>query len=87
MIYYLVGIFDQVSYEYMESIQKSLCTKYNLYSENTTLPKLHITLETITDPSIDNLDVSLKNVFKDYTKFKVDLNGVVCFDQDRKSVV
>ncbi|WP_298842686.1 2'-5' RNA ligase family protein [Clostridium sp.] len=86
MIYYLVGIFDELSYEYIESIQKSLCTKYNLYNGNTTLPKLHITLETITDPDISDLDAFLKNILKDYTKFKVELNGVICFAPPFKSV-
>ena len=86
MIYYLVGLFDKVSYKYMESIQKSLCKKYNLYSSETNLPKLHITLEVITDPCLYDLDVSLKNIIKNYSKFEFKLNGVICFDPPYKSV-
>jgi len=86
MIYYLVGLFDEVSYDYMESMQKSLCKKYNLYKVDANLPKLHITLEIITNPNICDLDTSLKNILKDYTKFEIELNGVICFDPPYKSV-
>ncbi|MGH4051778.1 MAG: 2'-5' RNA ligase family protein [Clostridium sp.] len=86
MIYYLVGLFDKISYGYIESLQKSLCKKYNLFSSDKDLPKLHITLEVITNPNIPDLDICLKNILKDYTKFEVKLDGVVCFDPPYKSV-
>lgn len=86
MVYYLVGLFDKLSYEYVASIQKSLCSKYNLYRTDTNLPKLHVTLEVITNPNITNLDVLLKGILKDYSKFEVKLNGVICFDPPYKSV-
>ncbi len=86
MIYYLVGLFDKASYKYMESIQKSLCKKYNLYSSDAKLPKLHVTLEVITDPNLNDLDISLKNILKDYSRFEFELNGVICFDPPYKSV-
>lgn len=86
MIYYLVGLFDKSSYEYIESLQKSICKKYNLYKSDLSLPKLHITLEVITNPDISDLDISLKNILKDYTKFEVELDGVICFDPPYKSV-
>lgn len=86
MIYYLVGIFDKISCEYMKSMQKRICEKYNLYNSYENLPMLHITLETITNPNIDDLDISLKRILKKYTKFKVDINGVICFDPPFKSV-
>ena len=87
MIYYLVGLFDSDSYKYVESLQKTLCKKYNLYSSINNLPKLHITLEIITDPSLlQDLDICLKNILKDYTQFQVELNGVICFDPPFKSV-
>ena len=86
MIYYLVGLFDKASYKHIESMQKSLCTKYNLYKSDLDLPKLHITLEIITEPDIYDLDISLKQIIKDYTKFEVELNGVICFDPPYKSV-
>jgi len=86
MVYYLVGLFDKVSYKYMESVQKALCEKYNLFRPESNLPKLHITLEIITDPNLYDLDISLKNIIKDYTKFEFKLNGVICFDPPYKSV-
>ena len=86
MIYYLVGLVDKDSYRYIESMQKSICEKYHLYTDDTNLPMLHITLEIITDPNIEALDISLKNILKDYTKFQVELNGVICFDPPYKSV-
>lgn len=86
MIYYLVGLFDEISYKYIESMQKSICSKYNLYKVDTNLPKLHVTIEIITNPNLYDLDDSLKNILKDYTKFEVELNGVICFDSPYKSV-
>jgi hypothetical protein len=86
MIYYLVGLFDEASSEYMNSMQKNICKKYNLYNSYDDLPKLHITLEIITNPCIQDLDDSLKHILKDYTKFQVDINGVICFDPPYKSV-
>lgn len=86
MIYYLVGIFDKVSYEHMESMQKAICERYNLYSSDTDLPMLHITLEIITNPNVYDLDISLKDILKHYTKFQVEINGVICFDPPYKSV-
>lgn len=86
MSYYLVGLFDKVSYKCIESMQKSLCEKYKLYTDDTNLPMLHITLEIITNPNIEDLDMTLKNILKDYTKFEVKLNDVICFDPPYKSV-
>ncbi|MBU3146578.1 2'-5' RNA ligase family protein [Clostridium sp. CF012] len=86
MIYYLVGLFDSDSYKYVESLQKTFCEKYSLYSSGTNLPMLHITLEIITNPNLCDLDASLKNILMDYTEFQVELNGVICFDPPFKSV-
>lgn len=86
MIYYLVGLFDEVSCEYMKSMQKKLCVKYNLFNSDNNLPKLHITLETINNPNLQDLDISLTHILKDYNKFQVDINGVICFDPPYKSV-
>lgn len=86
MVYYLVGLFDIVSYKCVQSMQKMFCEKYNLYTDYTKLPMLHITLEIITDPNLYDLDISLKNILKDYTTFKVKLDGVICFDPPFKSV-
>ncbi|MBU3091071.1 2'-5' RNA ligase family protein [Clostridium sp. CM028] len=86
MIYYLVGLFDKVSYKYIESMQKAICEKYNLYKSDANLPMLHVTLEIITNPNLYDLDTALKNILKNYTKFEVELNGVICFDPPYKSV-
>jgi len=86
MIYYLVGLFDSDSYKYVESLQKNLCEKYNLYKSEADLPMLHITLEIITDPDLCDLSIALKNILADYTQFQVELNGAVCFDPPFKSV-
>ncbi|MBU3110578.1 2'-5' RNA ligase family protein [Clostridium lacusfryxellense] len=86
MVYYLVGLFDKTSYEYIEKLQKSICKKYNLYNSDSNLPKLHITLEVITNPTLSDLDISLENILKNYTKFEVELDGVICFDPPYKSV-
>ncbi|MGH4140546.1 2'-5' RNA ligase family protein [Clostridium sp.] len=86
MTYYLVGLFDIVSYKHIESLQKSICEKYSLYNPTTDLPKLHITLEIITDPDLQNLDDCLKKILLDYVEFEVELNGVICFAPPYKSV-
>ena len=52
----------------------------------TDLPKLHITLEIITDPNLSIWILLLKNILVDYTEFQVELNGVICFDPPFKSV-
>lgn len=86
MIYYLACLFDDDSYKIIESLQKRICKKYNLYNSYTNLPLLHITIETITEPDIEALDTSLKNILKDYIPFEVEIKGAVCFDPPFKSV-
>jgi 2'-5' RNA ligase len=86
MTYYLVCLFNDDSYKNIESLQKKICEKYNLYNSYVNLPLLHITIETITEPNLETLDISLKNILKDYTKFKVDINGAICFAPPYKSV-
>ena len=86
MIYYLVCLFDDDSYKVIESLQKTICKKYNLYNSYTDLPMLHITIEIITDAPLEDLDTSLENILKDYTKFEVQINGAICFAPPYKSV-
>ena len=83
MKYYLVALFDKSSYDKMEIAQKKLCQKYKLYKNN---PMLHITLETIEDPDMDKLNKVIFDVLKPYKRFKVETNGIVCFDPPFKSV-
>lgn len=83
MKYYLVALFDKDSYSFVESIQKNICKKYKLYRK---LPVLHITLEVIDDPDIDKLDKIVSDIMKPYKRFRIELNGVICFDPPYKSV-
>jgi 2'-5' RNA ligase len=83
MKYYLVALFDKDSYLFVENIQKNICKKYKLYRK---LPVLHITLEVIDDPDVDKLDKIVSDILKPYKRFRVELNGVICFDPPYKSV-
>lgn len=83
MRYYLVGLFDENSYLEMEKIQKSICEKYKIYRD---IPKLHVTLEVVDDPDFDKLDVIMVDILKHFRKFRVETNGVICFDPPYKSV-
>ena len=83
MKYYLVALLDEDSYTFVEKIQKNLSHKYKLYQD---LPTLHITLEVIGDPDIDQLSTIITDILKPYKKFKVSVNGAICFDPPHKSV-
>lgn len=83
MKYYLVALFDNESYKYIEGIQRSICKKYKLYKN---MPMLHITLEVIDDPSIEEVCSIIGNILKPYKKFKVMIDGAICFDPPYKSV-
>ncbi|PRR77901.1 hypothetical protein CLLI_21110 [Clostridium liquoris] len=83
MKYYLVAIFDEESYCYMEEMQKKLCKKYKIYKNS---PMLHITLEVIEDPEIEELSKLIADILKPYKKFKVMIDGAICFDPPYKSV-
>ena len=81
MKYYLVALFDTESYSAMEKIQKSICQKYKIYKN---VPMLHITLETIEDPDMDKLSRVITDILKPYKTFKVETNGIICFDSPYK---
>ncbi len=83
MRYYLVALFDKNSYSSIEEIQKNICRKYKLYRN---MPVLHITLEVIGDPDIEKLSKIVGDMLKPYKKFKVEINGAICFDPPYKSV-
>ena len=83
MRYYLVALFDKDSYSYIEEIQRSICKKYKIYKN---MPMLHITLEVIGDPDVEKLNKILSDMLKPYKKFKVEVNGAICFDPPYKSV-
>lgn len=83
MRYYLVALFDKDSYSYIEEIQRSICKKYKIYKN---MPMLHITLEIVGDPDVEKLNKIISDILKPYKKFKVEVNGAICFDPPYKSV-
>lgn len=83
MRYYLVALFDNESYLSIEELQKNLCKKYRLYKSS---PALHITLEIIGNPDIDKLNKILTDILKPYKKFRVQINGAMCFNPPYKSI-
>lgn len=83
MKYYLVALFDEDSYSKIEEVQKNLCRKYKLYKN---LPTLHITLEVVENPDMDKLDKIISDIIKPYKKFRVEINGAMCFNAPYKSV-
>ncbi|MEY8000817.1 2'-5' RNA ligase family protein [Clostridium sp. Mt-5] len=83
MKYYLVALFDRDSYSYIEHIQKNICRKYRLYRN---MPVLHITLEVVENPDVDKFDKIVSEIIKPYKKFKVEINGAICFEPPYKSV-
>lgn len=83
MKYYLVALFNEESYCYMEQVQKRLCKKYKIYKS---YPMLHITLEVIEDPEIEELSKLISSILKPYKKFKVMIDGTICFQPPYKSV-
>ncbi|MCH5138291.1 2'-5' RNA ligase family protein [Clostridiaceae bacterium UIB06] len=80
---YLVALFDKSSYSYIEEIQRNICKKHKIYKN---MPMLHITLEVIGDPDIEKLNKIVSDILKPYKKFKVEINGAICFDPPYKSV-
>lgn len=86
MVYYLVALLDSESYEKVEAIQRNICTRYNLFASEDSLPTLHITLETIDEPDLQALDQSIQKVLKNYTSIEVFCDGIICFDPPHKSV-
>jgi 2'-5' RNA ligase len=83
MKYYLVALFDKQSYAHIEEMQKSICKKFKIYKN---MPVLHITMEIIGDPDMEKLSKIISDILKPYKKFKVEINGALCFDPPYKSV-
>lgn len=83
MKYYLVALFDNDSYSFMEELQRNLCKKYKI---NRSSSAFHITLEVVGNPDIDKLTKIIEDIIKPYKKFKVHINGAMCFNPPHKSV-
>lgn len=83
MIYYIVAILDPESYICIEKLQKNISGKFDLYND---LPRLYMTLETIDNPNIDELILTLNSILKKYHEFSIDIDGAICFKPPYKSV-
>ncbi|WP_461204384.1 AKAP7-like phosphoesterase domain-containing protein [Clostridium sp. DL1XJH146] len=83
MQYYLVGIIDKLSYDKIQELQVNLSKMYNLYDD---LPKLHITLEIIKEPSLNELEIDLDFLLKDIKKIPLTIEKGICFNPPFKSV-
>jgi 2'-5' RNA ligase len=83
MKYYLVALFDNETYDFMEEVQRNLCRKYRI---NRNTPAFHITMEVVGNPDIDKLSKIINDIIKPYKKFKVQINGAICFNPPYKSL-
>ncbi len=83
MQYYLVGIIDSLSYNKIEKLQIDLSKMYSLYD---VLPMLHITIEIIKEPSLDELKRDLNILLRDIKKIPLTIEKGICFKPPFKSV-
>lgn len=84
MKYYLVALFDDESYSNIEKVQKNICKKYRLYKN---MPVLHLTLEVIEEPkNVEETCRIVRDILKPYKKFKISIDGAICFDAPYRSV-
>ncbi|MGL5633864.1 MAG: 2'-5' RNA ligase family protein [Sarcina sp.] len=84
MKYYLVALFDDESYERIEPIQKNVLKRFRLPRHQLSS---HITLKTLDNPDIEDLDSVLLKIFKPYKKFKVELTGdIFCYESNSKNI-
>ena len=74
MKYYLVALFDDVSYKNLSPIQKSLSKKYK-GNRNSPIP--YIPLEVIENPNLDKLNIVIDKILKPYKNFKIELSSTV----------
>lgn len=84
MKYYLVALFDDQSYEVIDPIKKNVLKKYRLPRNQLSS---HITLKTIDNPNIEELDTVLTKIFKPYKKFKIELTGdIFAYESSSKAI-
>ena len=84
MKYYLVALFDDDSYERIEPIKRNILKKYRLPRNQLSS---HITLKTLDNPNLDELDIVLTKIFKPYKKFKVELTGdIFSYENNMKNI-
>ena len=70
MKYYLVALFDDVSYKNLSPIQRSLSKRFRA-NRNSPIP--YIPLEVIENPNIDKLNSVMDKILKPYKNFNVTL--------------
>ena len=83
MKYYLVALFDDVSYKNLSPIQRSLSKKYRA-NRNSPIP--YIPLEVIENPNIDKLNTVIDKILKPYKNFKVELSSTVTLCDSNKTL-
>ena len=83
MKYYLVALFDDVSYKNLSPIQRSLSKKYRA-NRNSPIP--YIPLEIIENPNIDKLNTVIDKILKPYKNFKVELSSTVTLCDSNKTL-
>lgn len=83
MKYYLVALFDDVSYKNLGPIQRSLSKKYRA-NRNSPIP--YIPLEVIENPNIDKLNTVMDKILKPYKNFKVELSSTVTLCDSNKTL-
>lgn len=83
MKYYLVALFDDVSYKNLSPIQRSLSKKYR---SNRNSPIPYIPLEVIENPNIDKLNTVMDKILKPYKNFKVELSSTVTLCDSNKTL-
>ena len=83
MKYYLVALFDDVSYKNLSPIQRSLSKKYRA-NRNSPIP--YIPLEVIENPNIDKLNTVMDKILKPYKNFKVELSSTITLCDSNKTL-
>ncbi|MCI9303530.1 hypothetical protein [Clostridium sp.] len=83
MKYYLVALFDDVSYKNLSPIQKSLSKKYK-GNRNSPIP--YIPLEIIENPNLDKLNIVIDKILKPYKNFKIELSSTVSVCNSNKTL-
>ncbi len=83
MKYYLVALFDDVSYKNLSPIQKSLSKKYKA-NRNSPIP--YIPLEVIENPNLDKLNIVIDKILKPYKNFKIELSSTVIVCNSNKTL-
>lgn len=83
MKYYLVALFDDVSYRNLSPIQRNLSKKYRA-NRNSPIP--YIPLEVIENPNIDKLNTVMDKILKPYKNFKVELSSTVTLCDSNKTL-